>query len=67
MFTTQEANQHQLLLDLSKHPVKLGLYFVSIFGQFLMVDPVHFHDKSSCEKNCRQIFCKNFTRRNQLA
>ena len=50
MFTTQEANQHQLLLDLSKHPVKLGLYFVSIFGQFLMVD----HDKSSFEKNHRQ-------------
>ena len=58
MFTTQEANQHQLLLDLSKHPVKLGLYFVSIFGQFLMVDPVHFHDKSSCEKIADKYFAK---------
>ena len=28
--TTQEATEHQFLLDLSKHLVKPGLYFVSI-------------------------------------
>ena len=50
MSISQEATEHQLTVDLSKHLVKPGLYFVSIFGQFLMVD----HDKSSFEKNHRQ-------------
>ena len=35
MPTTQEPTEHQFLVDLSKHLVKPGLYFVC---QFLMVD-----------------------------
>jgi hypothetical protein len=30
MSTTQEPTEHQFLVDLSKHLVKPGLYFVSI-------------------------------------
>ena len=53
MSISQEATEHQLTVDLSKHLVKPGLYFVSIFGQFLVVD----HDNTVQDRRkITQIF-----------